>query len=195
MNRPESRTSAIRSFSSSSSGAYCAFTSTSGIRGTAAQSRRPSPAHEPGNRESHDEEDDRDVDVTEIAVEAAVARPERPSQAGNGEAEHRASQRGQRCEPTEAHAGDAGRNGDERAHEGRREPERDRSRAEVVEPALGPFELRLADMEKRSVAVEEGPATRGADRPAERGSDGVPRDPGERHRNVGPPAVRQRVAE
>src|SRR5947208_2767678 len=125
MNRPESRTSAIRSFSSSSSGAYCALTSTIGIRGTAAQSSPPSSADEPGSEEDDDEENDRDVDEAEVVVERLIARTERPADPREPEGEGHAARSGEWEEPAERHACDSGRDGDERAHQRRREPDED----------------------------------------------------------------------
>src|SRR5437660_8702444 len=77
MKTPDSSTSARRSFSAGSRPAYCALTSTSGIWGTAAQSRRADAADYDVGHENHDRGDDRVLGVAEVVVEALVARSER----------------------------------------------------------------------------------------------------------------------
>src|SRR6185312_3290877 len=136
MNRPESRTSAIRSFSSSRSGAYCALTSTSGISGTAAQSRCASATDEPDRDAREDKHGDRDVDEPEVVVEGLVARAERPPDAREPEAPDHAAEEREDREPPERHPGDTGRDRDERAHDRRDASQADRPVAPAVEPAL-----------------------------------------------------------
>src|SRR5205823_15103736 len=97
----------IRSFSSGRRGAYCALTSTSGIGGTASQSRGAAPADD-RVREPGDEQDgDGDVDVAEVSVQAVVRATERPAGPGEAEAEGRAPEEGERQESDEGHARDA----------------------------------------------------------------------------------------
>src|SRR5437870_7458159 len=146
MNHPESMTSAIRSFSSSSSGAYCALTSTSGIRGTAAQSSPPSSADEPGSDEDDDEENDRDVDEAEVVVEGRPARAERPAAAGEPEAPGDAAEEGEEREAAERHPRQPGGDRDERADNRGHAAEEDRPAAPALEPAFRAFEVVRAEM-------------------------------------------------
>src|SRR5215210_5391924 len=94
MNRPESRTSAIRSFSSSSSGAYCARTSTSGICGTTSQSRRPSVTKIQIDQARDDQGSDGVVDVVPGVIEALVAATEPVADGGEPEAPGHAAEKG-----------------------------------------------------------------------------------------------------
>src|SRR5437868_9730929 len=116
MNSALSSASAKRALSSSFSGAYCAWTSTSGIFCTTLHPSGPLPP--PPIQEVRDGEDDsrRDdvVGVAEVAVEARVARAERPSRSGEREGPgHRADER-QHGVRRQRHLEDAGRNRDER---------------------------------------------------------------------------------
>src|SRR5262249_58295504 len=78
---PESRIRSNARFRSGMSGAYCALTSTSGIRGTSLQSIGASPAqHQVGDADQKSC-NDRDFDEPELVVEALVARAERPADA------------------------------------------------------------------------------------------------------------------
>src|ERR1041384_1731579 len=67
---PESRMSANASFSCGMSGAYCALTSTSGIRGTALQSICPSSPHHQVGDTDENSCNDGDFDEAELVVEA-----------------------------------------------------------------------------------------------------------------------------
>src|SRR3954452_12900318 len=118
MNRPSSRTSAMRCFSSGRSGAYCALTSTSGICTTGSQSiGAPSP---PDNvrRERNDSCDEGDIRVAERVVEPLPVRAEGPADAREREGpDRRAGERHDGVAP-ERRAADARWNGDERARDG-----------------------------------------------------------------------------
>src|SRR5262245_35329423 len=75
MKTPPSRTASMRCLISSSSGAYCALTSTSGIGRTAVQSRGAPPAHDQDETD-HDARGDNVLHVAEVVVELRVARAE-----------------------------------------------------------------------------------------------------------------------
>src|SRR5215211_3873190 len=114
MNSPRPRTSSNCARSASSTGAYCAFTSISGI-GT---SRKASCASSACYQVRHEQDkacEERVVDVVEVLVELLPLRPERPPDAGKREAPDRgADQRQHRVTP-ELHLEHAGRDRDERA--------------------------------------------------------------------------------
>src|SRR5215210_2481222 len=83
MKVPESSTSAMRLLISSSRGAYCARTSTSGVCGTASQSTRPPPAdYQPDS----DCDDARDDGIVEVVVEALPVATDDPADAGERQA-------------------------------------------------------------------------------------------------------------
>src|SRR5438105_1985839 len=130
MKTPDSSTSARRSFSAGSRPAYCALTSTSGIWGTAAQSRRADAADYDVGHENHDRGDDRVLGVAEVVVEALVARSERPPGGGQPEAPRYAAEEGEDGEARHGHARDSGRDRDEGANDGRDAAEEDGGVAE-----------------------------------------------------------------
>src|SRR4051812_24327880 len=112
---PESRISANARFSSGISGAYCALTSTRGIRGTAIKSRGALPAHDQIGRRKQNSCNERDLGEAETLVEALVARPHGPPDAGEREApDGRAHEREHGVAP-ERDAEDACRNRNEGA--------------------------------------------------------------------------------
>src|SRR3989442_11503890 len=137
MKTPESSTSARRAFSSSSRGAYCAFTSTSGIVGTSSQSRGAATQQERGGPD----EDGRDggvVRIAKVVMEPRVARSDPPADAGDCEAPDRRpdeSKRGVAAEPNAEHTS---RDRDEGAHDGRQAAEEHSPIAATLEPALRP---------------------------------------------------------
>src|SRR3954470_16906010 len=91
---PESSTSANASFSCGISGAYCALTSTSGIRGTPLQSIGPSSPQDQVGDADENSCNDHDFGVPELVVETLEARAERPADARQHEApDRRADQR------------------------------------------------------------------------------------------------------
>src|SRR5262249_27018975 len=73
MNAPVSRISSKARFSSGTSGAYCAFTSTRGIRGTSLKSIGPSSTQDQVGDRDQDSCNDDDFDEAELVVEALVA--------------------------------------------------------------------------------------------------------------------------
>src|SRR5687768_7421987 len=101
-NCPPSSTSSRTRFSSGSSGAYCALTSTSGICGTASNPRGAPPQTQVGEAQ-HGDGDDGVVGVVERLVEPLPVRPERPAHAGEAEAPHRRSGNRQRDVAAERH--------------------------------------------------------------------------------------------
>src|SRR4051794_997579 len=130
--RPSSRTSAKASLSSGISGAYCALTSTSGTLGADTGLDGSRAASAPVAEEQHRDHEnggrDRVVDEAEVLVERLVAGAERPADAREEEAPgERARDRQQRVRP-QVHAGHAGRDRDERAHDGRDPAEEHRAR-------------------------------------------------------------------
>src|SRR3954454_25237032 len=78
---PDSRIPANASFSCGMSGAYCALTSTSGIRGTPLQSIGPSSLQYQVSAADENSCNDHDFRVPELVLEALVARAERPADA------------------------------------------------------------------------------------------------------------------
>src|SRR5215475_8108703 len=95
MKRPDSRVRANASFSSGTRGAYCALTSTWGIRGTPRHGSGAAAAHDPHGDSDRDQDAHEDVEVAEVVVRLAPARAERPADAGEHEAPDRAADRGQ----------------------------------------------------------------------------------------------------
>src|SRR5204863_2440715 len=166
MNSPDSSTSRMRSSSSGISGSYCALTSTSGIGATATQSRG---AQSTDHEDDDDEHDACDDDVIDVAANALIAGADGPTHAGEREAERAAADRRQYEEAHERHARDSGRNGDERAHDRRRESQDDGERSVPVEPALRPVELRGRDVDDAAVLLQERAAAVVPDEPADRG--------------------------
>src|SRR2546430_14436288 len=131
MNSALSSASANSALSSSFSGAYCAWTSTSGIFCTS-----PHPSS-PSIQEIRNSDDDaRHHDVVEVAERMSrvrIARAERPPGAAQGEAEHRDPDRRERKEAAERHAEDPRRNRDERTQDRQREAERDETEPGALE--------------------------------------------------------------
>src|SRR2546423_11968895 len=125
MKTPASSTSARRSFSAGSSEAYCALTSTSGIWGTAAQSRRANPANYVVRHDQHDRGRNGVLDETEVAMEALPARSEPPASPREPEAPGNAAEEGQDGEARDRHSRNAGRDRDERTDDRRHPAEED----------------------------------------------------------------------
>src|SRR4051794_9034159 len=119
MNAPDSGISANASFSCEASGAYCALTSTSGIRGTPLQSIGPSPPYDQVGDGDENSCNDGDFGVSELVVEALVARAQRPADARESEAPDRGTDQRQRHVAPERDAEDPGRDRYERAHDRR----------------------------------------------------------------------------
>src|ERR671931_1245321 len=110
-------------------------------------------------------------------MEALAAPPEPPAGAGESDAPGRGADRGQHGVADEGHPEDPGRDGDERAGDGRHAAEEDGPVLPAVEPAPRFRELPLRDAEPL-VAVA-------ADRPADDRPEQVADRPRERHREVG----------
>src|SRR5690348_13415552 len=170
---PESRTSAKACFRSGTSGAYCALTSTSGIRGTSPKSICPSPAQDQIGDQDQNSCNDGDLDEAELVVEALVARPERPADPGEDEApDGRADQR-QHDIAAERHPEDAGRNRHERAHDRSDAADEHGPVLVAVEPVLRPAEVLRAEVDPAPVPLEQGPAAVDADPPADDRADEI----------------------
>src|ERR1700675_2411298 len=120
MNSPVSRTSRKRASSCGLSGAYWEWTSTSGI---------VTASHFSGVHESIDEIrrqhenacNDRVFGVAKVVVETLVARAQYVAGTGDRKCPDRGADQGQHGVRRESHLEDAGRDGDEGAHE-RRQP-------------------------------------------------------------------------
>src|SRR5262245_17570181 len=194
MNRPVSRTSAIRSFSSALSGAYCALTSTSGICGTAAHLSHASPTEIPDQQREDTDSDER-LDVAEVVVERLPARAERPARARDPEAPRDRAQHRVEREVAERHAREPRRDRDERAHDGGHAAEEDGPVAPAVEPALGAVEVLRPEMEPASVSLDERTPAVEADRPADDRADGLAGYPRRGDRDVAPEVGVDLVAE
>src|SRR3954471_16415446 len=140
---PLSRPSAKAAFSSGISGAYCAFTSTSGTLDTALDGSRAalSPPGEEEDEENRDPERDRVVDETEVLVERVPARAERPACTGEREAPGERARNGQERVLALAHPRDPGRDGDEGADDRRDPAEEHRAVAVPLEPPIGLVEV------------------------------------------------------
>src|SRR6476646_3261245 len=151
MNSPYSRTSRKRASSRGWSGAYCEWTSTSGI---------VTAGHFSGGRQSIDEIRRQDenacqdsvFDVVEAVVEALVARAEPVAGAGDRKRPDRRADEGEEAVRNEAHPEDAGRDRDERAHERRQPADEHPDVPEAVEPALGALQALGAEVEQAPVA-------------------------------------------
>src|SRR4051794_28162142 len=170
---PESRISANASFSCGMSGAYCALTSTSGIRGTPLQSIGPSSPQDQVGDADENSCNHGDFDEAELLVEALVARAERPADAREGEGpDCRADQR-QDDVAAERDAEDPCRNRDERADDGSDAADEHGPVVVAVEPGLGAAELLRPEVQHAAVAVEQRPASVDADPPADDRADEV----------------------
>src|SRR5215471_17254864 len=117
MHAPDSTTSRNRASSSGSSGAYCAWTSTSGIVCTASQLTDLEAAINGIRRERDDACDRRVLEVLEVVVEALVARPEPVPRAGDCERPDRRADQRQHEVRRERDLEDAGRDRHERPDE------------------------------------------------------------------------------
>src|SRR4051812_24623719 len=170
---PESRTSAKASFSCGMRGAYCALTSTSGIRGTPLQSIGPSSPQDQVGDADENSCNDHYFDVPELLVETLVARAERPADAREREApDRRTDQRQNRVAP-ERDAEDPRRDRHERAHDRSDAADEHGPVVVAVEPRLGAPELLWPQVEPAAVAVEQRAAAVEADPPADDRADEV----------------------
>src|SRR5690348_7807570 len=114
-------------------------------------------------------------------MEALVVAPEGVPDPRQRE---RPDRRADRCEPQvrpERHLENAGRDGDERAHDGRDPAEQDGPAVVPVEPALGPLEPLRTEVQEATVPLDERPASLAPDRPAGDRADDVAESSRERH--------------
>src|SRR6478672_5761544 len=168
------------------SGSYCAFTSTSGIGGTVGKSRGTYLSVDPKGQEHQDYGDKGVLDVAEVVVEALVAPAGRPADARERERpDGRADRRQDRVAP-EGHLEDPCRDRDERADHRRDPSDQDREVVPAVEPALGPLELVVAEVEPPSAVLEEGPPPVDPDRPTGDSAGQVTERSGQCDHDVGP---------
>src|SRR5437763_2198979 len=154
MNWADSRISRKRASSSGIRGAYSALMSTSGIVCTASHSSCTYPAVQEIRRQRDNTCTDRVVGVAEVVMRVRVSGAERPAGGGEPEAEDGAPDEREAEELAEGDAHDACRDRHERTDERRRQPDRDGPVVEPVEPALGPVELRVRDVDVAAVAVK-----------------------------------------
>src|ERR1051325_1160611 len=140
MNSPLVSTASTGSPLRGREGAYCAFTSTSGIGGTIGKSRRPPPPHQEPDPEEDHRRNDGDLDEAEVVMEALVARAEPIANSGEGECPHRGADQGQDRVAPERHPEDPGGDRDEGPDHRRDPSDQDRELVPAVEPALRPAE-------------------------------------------------------
>src|SRR3954452_1786235 len=191
MKAPDSRIPANASFSCEVSGAYCALTSTSGIRGTPLQSIGPSAPYDQVGDADENSCNDHDFGVSELVVEALVARAERPADAREGEAPDRRADQRQGDVAPERDAEDPSGDRHEGAHDGGDAADEHGPVVVAVEPRLGPPELLRPEVQPAAVAVEQRPAAVEADPPADDGADEVAERAGERDGEIRAEAVRE----
>src|SRR5215210_1891242 len=153
MNWPDSRTDSNRFFSSSASGAYCAWTSTSGIFGTAVKCRGAPVANYSPHDRSQDRRRDHVFGVAERVVELLPARAEGPACAGEREGPRQRARDRQQRVAAKRHPEDAGRDRDEGADNGRDATDRDAPIAEPLEPRLGFVERVRRDVQPDTAAL------------------------------------------
>src|SRR3712207_6444274 len=137
MNCDESSTSSNRLRSSSTSGEYCAATSTSGIFGTA-RHPSPSPVTDHTGHDRHENRASNDVlGVPELVVELLPVRAERPADRRERERPRNRARGRQQRVPPEWHAEDTSGYRDERADDRGHATDRNGPVAPAVEPPLG----------------------------------------------------------
>src|SRR5580765_2819718 len=185
MNSASASTPSIASRIRGRGGSYWAFTSTSGIGGTARKSRGTQSSVDPEGQDHQDCGDNDVLDVAEVVVEALVAPSSRPADARKREGPDRRADRRQDRVAPEAHLEDPGRNRDERADDGRDPSDQDREIIPAVEPALGPLELVVAEVEPASAVLEEWPPPIDPDCPTGDGAGEVAKRSGECNHDVG----------
>src|SRR5580765_4763978 len=195
MNAPDSRISSKARFSSGTSGAYCALTSTSGIRGTSLKSIAASAAQNQIGDQDQNSCNDGDFHEAELVVEALVARAERPADGREPEAPDRRADQRQHDVARERDAEDAGGDRHERANDRRHTSDEHRPVLVAVEPRLCAAELPRAEVDPAAVAVEQRPAAVVADPPADDRAGEIAERAGDRDGEIGLEAVREVVAE
>src|SRR3954471_1954643 len=186
MNSPLSSTPSIASRIRGRNGAYCAFTSTSGIGRTIGKSRRPSPTEDQIRREGDNHDQDRVVHEAEVAMEMLVAGAGAVAGAREGEGPDRRADESQDDVAPERHPEDPRGNRDERADDRRHAPEQHRPGVPAIEPAFSPIELLRAEMEPAPVVLQERPPAVEADRPAGDRAEEVAERACERRGDKGP---------
>src|SRR5436190_10042169 len=184
MNWAPSSTSRRRSSSSPFSGAYCEWTSTSGIVTAVYCSCLGYPIDEIRRERDNACRDDI-LGIAEVVMEALVARAEAVAGARDPERPDRRPDEGQQHVRNERHLEDARRNRDERPDDGCEAADQDAEVAPAVEPALGPVEPRRRDVEPAAVPLEQRPAAAQADPPADHGPHEIAERARERHDDVG----------
>src|SRR5664280_2880610 len=196
MNCPDSSTSSKPALSSSTSGANWALTSISGILGISARQFTRAPPAKNDQGDSGDENGYHGVvhvvqAVLDFLPASAQREPDRlEHEAPDGRADQRQDRVGN--EPRPEHAG---RDGDEGARDRRDASEQHGPVAETLEPALGPPQLFVREVEPAPVALEEGPAAVDAYPPARQRSDRVADGAREHHRQIGERTRVDRVSE
>src|SRR5690242_1535277 len=195
MNSAESTTSRTRSRSSGISGAYCALTSTSGIRGTATESRGARHAGNQRDDENDDDPDNEIVHVAEITVDMLVPGPQAPACAGKGERPDRGADQGPEDVTPERHLENARRDRDERAHHGRDAADEHGKVVPPLEPPLRAGKPIRPEMEEPAVPLEQRPTSVAADRPPQDPADEVAEGSRERHHDIRRCVRRDVVAE
>ena len=135
------------------------------------------------------------LDVAERVVEVLPRLAGRVSGACEREAPDRRSEEREERVPDERGLEHAGRDGDERAHDGRQPAQEDGPVLPALEPALGAIELLRAQMEPATVPLEVRAPAVEADRPAHHRAERVADRPGERDREVRGPALVDRAPE
>src|SRR5581483_262686 len=184
MNCPPSSTSRNRASSSETSGAYCDWTSTSGIV-TATHSSGGCPSIHEIRRREENACHDRVLGVVEAVVEALEARPERIADASERERPDGAAYAEVQEERREPELEDARGDRDERAEKRRHRTEEDCEVSPTLQRALGAVEPLRRDVQQAAAPLEERPPPAAPDHPADDAADEVAEGAGERDRDEG----------
>src|SRR5581483_8333266 len=185
MNWPPSRTSRNRASSSETSGAYCDWTSTSGIV-TATHSSGGCPSIHEIRRRQENACHDRVLGVVKAVVEALEARSERVADASEHERPDGAADAEVEQERGEPQLEDAGGDRAEGADEGRHRAEEHGEVPPALERALGVVEPLRCDVQPAAPPLEQRPAPAAADEPADDAPGEVAERAGERDHDEGP---------
>src|SRR5581483_9507261 len=136
MNAPDSSTSLKRASSCARSGAYCAWTSTSGIFCTAGHSSCASASVQEVAQQRRDAGRDRVLDVLEAVIEPLVAAAEAVAGPGDRERPDRGPDQRQQRVRREGHLEDAGGDRDEGADDRRHAADEHAQVSPAAEPLL-----------------------------------------------------------
>src|SRR5215217_6012425 len=153
MNSDDSSTESNRSRSCSISGAYCALTSTSGIR-TARKATGAPAADDQIDDPDHDRRSDDVVDVAEALVERLPARSECVADPGEDDAPDRRPDRRKHGVAEERRTEDARGDRDERSRDRGDPADEHGPVAPAVEPPLGVLEPVRRQVEPTATALE-----------------------------------------